>query len=185
MNTITFSLSFLGTFAQLRNATISFVMSVLLSAWNNSVPTGWIFMKSDVSVFFQNLLKKFNFLQNRSRKMVTWPEDQYTFSSIARSVLRMRNVSDKDWREHRSTHVMFHNVYRISYHLWDNLEKFCRAGVAIEEIWLIRSACWMPKATNTHSQYVIFIALPRQQLLKDRGKMLCLCTHCLSCCIVL
>ena len=42
----------LGAFAKLRKATISFVMSALssvrLCAWNNSVPTGRIFMKSDI-----------------------------------------------------------------------------------------------------------------------------------------
>jgi hypothetical protein len=36
---------FLGTFAKLRKATISFVMSACLSAWNNSAPTGRIFIK--------------------------------------------------------------------------------------------------------------------------------------------
>ena len=35
----------LGTFAKLRKATTNFVMSVRLSAWNNSAPTGRIFMK--------------------------------------------------------------------------------------------------------------------------------------------
>jgi hypothetical protein len=35
----------LGAFAKLRKATISSVMSVCPSAWNNSAPNGWIFMK--------------------------------------------------------------------------------------------------------------------------------------------
>ena len=47
---------FLGTFENLRKATICFVMSVrlslCLSAWNNRVPTGLIFMKFDIQVFF-------------------------------------------------------------------------------------------------------------------------------------
>jgi hypothetical protein len=38
---------FLGAFEKLRKATISF-MSVRLSAWNNSAPTGRILMKPDV-----------------------------------------------------------------------------------------------------------------------------------------
>jgi len=41
-----------GAFAKLRGATISFVMCVSLSvrpsAWNNSAPTGRIFMKFDI-----------------------------------------------------------------------------------------------------------------------------------------
>ena len=61
--------SFLGAFATLRKATISFVMSVCLSfcpyvrpsAWNNSAATGWIFMKLDIWVLFQNRSRNFKF----------------------------------------------------------------------------------------------------------------------------
>jgi hypothetical protein len=41
-------LPFLGAFAKLRKATISFVMSVCPSAWNNWVPTERIFIKFDI-----------------------------------------------------------------------------------------------------------------------------------------
>jgi hypothetical protein len=41
-------LHFFGAFAKLRKATISFVMSIRLSAWNISAPTGRIFMKFDI-----------------------------------------------------------------------------------------------------------------------------------------
>jgi hypothetical protein len=37
-----------GAFAKLRKATISFVMSVRPSTWNNSAPTGRIFIKFDI-----------------------------------------------------------------------------------------------------------------------------------------
>ena len=40
-------MQFLGAFAKLLNAIISFVMSVCPSVWNNSAPTGRIFMKFD------------------------------------------------------------------------------------------------------------------------------------------
>jgi hypothetical protein len=52
---------FLGAFAKLRKAIISFVMSVCPSAWNNSAPTGWIFMKFDIWAFFENLSRKDEF----------------------------------------------------------------------------------------------------------------------------
>jgi hypothetical protein len=35
------------------------------------------------------------------------------------------------------------------------------------------SACWVHKATDTNSEYVIFIAFPRKQLLSERASMLC------------
>jgi hypothetical protein len=43
-----------GAFAKLRKATISFVMSVCPSEWNNSAPSGRIFMKFYISVFFES-----------------------------------------------------------------------------------------------------------------------------------
>jgi len=39
-------------------------------------------------------------------------------------------------------------------------------------IWHICIACWMPKATNTYSEYVILIALPLQQWLHERASNL-------------
>ena len=51
----------LGVFAELRKATISFVMSVCLSvrlsSWNNSAPIGRIFIKFDIGVYFENVQK--------------------------------------------------------------------------------------------------------------------------------
>ena len=40
-------------------------------------------------------------------------------------------------------------VYEI---MWENTVERGRPQMAI---WRMRSACWVPKATNTHSQYVI------------------------------
>jgi len=39
-------------------------------------------------------------------------------------------------------------------------------------IWRMRTACWIPKATNTHSEYVILIAFPQQQWLNKRAFIL-------------
>jgi len=40
------------------------------------------------------------------------------------------------------------------------------------EIWRMRIACWMPKATNTHWACVLLTALPLQQWLQERASML-------------
>jgi hypothetical protein len=42
-------------------------------------------------------------------------------------------------------------------------------------------ACWINMATDTHSEYVIFINSPKQQWLGDRATMLRLYIHCLYC----
>jgi len=49
---------FSGAFAKLRKATRSFVVSVRLSAWNNSAHTGRIFMKFYIWLFFSKLCSK-------------------------------------------------------------------------------------------------------------------------------
>ena len=36
----------------------------------------------------------------------------------------------------------------------------------------MRIECWIPKTTNIHSEYVLFITLPRQQWLGERATML-------------
>jgi len=45
-------------------------------------------------------------------------------------------------------------------------------------IWRMRIACWIPKATNTVTDYVILIAFPLQQWLGIRASLL-LYAHCL------
>jgi len=79
MKNLEIELSFLGAFAKLLKATINFVISdrlsvclsvrpsVRMSACNNSDPNGMIFIKFDISVFFENLSRKFKFHSNRGR----------------------------------------------------------------------------------------------------------------------
>jgi len=96
----------------MRKVTISFVMSVRPSAWNNSAPTGRIFIKFDIRGFFENLLRNFKFHENRKRVKGTLHEDRYTFLIISRSLLlRMRNVSDKSCRENQNTNFVFSNGF--------------------------------------------------------------------------
>jgi hypothetical protein len=46
---------------------------------------------------------------------------------------------------------------QTSYSLWDNVEK-CRAGQVTDDntVWLMYNACWINKATDTHSEYVMY-----------------------------
>jgi len=63
--------------------------------------------------------------------------------------------------------------------LWDNVEKYGRAGQATDHTVTrrMRFSCWLTKATNTHSQYEIFTAFPWQQ----RSSVLCYtCIACLE-----
>jgi len=38
--------------------------------------------------------------------------------------------------------------------------------------WRMRIACWIPKATSTHSKYAVRIAFPVQQWLHERTSLL-------------
>jgi hypothetical protein len=62
------------------------------------------------------------------------------------------------------------------------MEKYCGARQATDDniIRRVRFPCWITKATNTHLEYVILIALPQQQRLRERATMLRLYVHCLS-----
>jgi hypothetical protein len=66
----------------------------------------------------------------------TLHEDKYTFSIISRSVIhRMNNISDTSSRENQNTQFVFNNFFffRKSCNLWDNVEKYCRAGQATDD----------------------------------------------------
>jgi hypothetical protein len=51
--------------------------------------------------------------------------------------------------------------------------------VTDDNIWLMRFACWIIQATDTHWEYVILITLPRQQWLGERTFTVRLYVHCL------
>jgi hypothetical protein len=55
--------------------------------------------------------------------------------------------------------------------LRDKVEKYCRAGQAANNsvlvIWHMHTARWMPKAIDTHSEYVILIPFPWGQWLRE------------------
>jgi hypothetical protein len=61
------------------------------------------------------------------------------------------------------------------------VEKYGRAGQATDDsiIRRMRSACWITKATETHSEYAILIAFPRKNGYANASLTLYL--HCLSC----
>jgi hypothetical protein len=56
-----------------------------------------------------------------------------------------------------STSISLLAVYEI---MWKNVTESDRPQMAI---WLVRIAKWIPKATNTHSEYVILTAFLLQQ----------------------
>jgi hypothetical protein len=163
----------------LRKATISFVMSVRpfirLSAWNHPASTGEVFRKFYILVFFENLARKFKLHLNLRRITGTFHEDLCTFMIISPLVfLRIRNVSEKRCRKNRNTNCMFRNFFSKIVPFVSYVAKYGTARQPTDDntIWCMPIACWITNATNTHSEYVILIAFPRQQLLHERVSVL-------------
>jgi len=66
--------------------------------------------------------------------------------------------------------VIFFFENRDGYEIkWKNIVEWSRLQTTI---WRMRIASWIPKAINTHLEYVILIALPLQQLLQECASML-------------
>jgi len=60
-----------------------------------------------------------------------------------------------------------HAVYEIMY---KNIVEWGRPQMTV---WFMCIACWIPKATDTYSGYVIHIAFPLQQWSHEHASLLC------------
>jgi hypothetical protein len=96
------------------------------------------------------------------------------------NLLRTRNVANKSSRENQNTHFIFSNVFPKVVPFMRYVEKYGTAVQATDDniIQRMRTACWITKATSTHSEYVILIAFPRQQSLRERASILHFYAHC-------
>ena len=86
--------------------------------------------------------------------------------------------------QNQNTHFLFSNFFlKIVCYIWDNVKKYCRARQATVDgiIWGMCFPCWVTKATDTHSEYVIFIALPWHHWLLEHASLLGLDIHCFCC----
>ena len=155
----------LAAFAILQKALscLSVCLSAHPFAWNNSVPTGWIFLKFDIWVFFENLLKKLNFYWNLTEKhLCTWIP-MYVYDNISLNSSWNEKHFRKPCRENQNIHFMLSfsspphpSTPQKSCYIWDNMEKYERARQAtvVNIIRHMRIACWITRlghALNTPS----------------------------------
>jgi hypothetical protein len=147
----------------LRHACLCVCPPVRTSAWKSLNSTGQILMEFDIWRFFGNLSRKFKFYSKYiAILMGTLHENVRKFLIISHSVLRMRNVSDKNYRENQSTHFLFSNDIRKSCRLWGKVENMVEPDKPQMTIWRMRIACWISKAINTHPEYETLITFPLQ-----------------------
>jgi len=84
----------------------------------------------------------------------------------------MRDVLDKIVQKIRTQltfNILFSKIMLFMRLMWKNNVEADRPQMTI---WSTRFVCWIPKAKNTQSEYVIFIAFLRQQWLHGRASIL-------------
>ena len=119
--------------------------------------------------FFFNLLRKFKFHEYIAGITGTLHDEQYLFLITSHSfLLRMKNVSDKSCREDQ-THIFCSITYctdncAIYDVMWKNTVDPNRHW---RTIGCKTFACHIPKAKDTHSEYVILKAILVQQCLHE------------------
>ena len=125
-------------------------------------------------IIFRKSVEKIQFSLKSDNNNGTLHEDLCTFMIISRWIIfRMRNVSCKTLEEIK-THILCSVTFVFkSCRLWDNMEKYGKARQTTDDIIIrrMRFTSRITKATNTHSTYVILIALPRQEWLRERVSM--------------
>ena len=110
---------------------------------------------------------------DKNNRHFTW-RPLYIFVTKCRWILlRIKNIPDKSCTENQHIDFIFNTfssenraVYEI---MWKNIVQPDRPQTTI---WRMRYAYWIPKSTNTHSEYAIIIVFPLQRRLNERASML-------------
>ena len=99
----------------------------------------------------------------------------YIFFIISRSILlKVKNILDKICIENQNKHLVF-NIFSplenrdVNEIMWKNILELDRPQMKILRMHI---ACWITKATNTLSEYVIIIVFPLQRWLYEHSSML-------------
>jgi hypothetical protein len=100
------------------------------------------------TIFFRKSVQKIKFRVNLTRTTGTVPEGRYIFLIMSGWILvRMRNTSDKSFRENQNTHFVFSNSFpknRDFYEkMWKNILRPERTQM---KIWRMRIACWITRS---------------------------------------
>ena len=181
----------LGALVKLRKATISFVMCVRPSVRMEQLGFHWTdFSWNLILDFFsrKSVEKLQNSLKSDKKNLVLYMKTNTHFFIISHSIiLKIRNVSDASFRGNQTTHSVFSKVSRKSCRFeitWKNTGERMTSQMTV---WRIRIACWIPKITNIHSEYIILIAfstttmVARMRLKYTLNVVFCLVVNATDC----
>ena len=155
----------------MRKATMSF-MSVRPSVFMEQLGSPWsIVMKFYISVLFENLLRKFKFHWTLTRITALYMKtDVHFWSNLAQFFLEWEMFHTQSVVKIK-THFMCNNSPHphsenraVCEIMWKNMPQMT--------IWRMRIACWITKATDTHSEYVTLTAFPLTQRMYERVPLL-------------
>jgi hypothetical protein len=154
---------FLGPFAEIWKATISFVMSVRPSVRMEQLGPHWKYFREILFEDFRNSVEKIQVLlkSDKNSGYFTWiPIGIYNHTSLSSSW--NEKCFRHSWREEK-IHFMIDNFFSLESHgvydiTWKNIVESDRPEMTI---WPMRIACWITKATGTRSCFL------RQQWLRE------------------
>jgi hypothetical protein len=158
----------LGTFTKLRKPIVSFATSLCTcpsDRMNNTAPTERIFLKFDILLFLEYLLRKLQFHYNMTIITGVWREYLSTVLIFPWIMFRMKKVLENSCRKKSKPFLCWITFFPKTYRLWDNVGKYVRLRQATDDnvTRRILFACWTINATDTRSENVMSIALSRQQ----------------------
>jgi hypothetical protein len=131
-------------------------LSVSLSAWNSSASTGRIFMKFE---YFRKSVEKIQILLKPDNSgHFTWRQ-MYIYDHISLISSQNEKCFRQICRENQnkrftSNKASFFSNRAFYEKLWKNSVE---PGCPQMSLWYMRVSCWLPKATNSLSEFVIII----------------------------
>ena len=154
----------------MRRETVSIVMSVCPSDYNNWAPSGRILNKLDFWVSVEGILISLKSAKNNGHFM-------WRHTDINGNIWLSYFWNEKCFRKNCikiKTHFNFKNFFfrKKSCHFWDNANSIVEPDRLQMTIWRMRIACWIAKARNTHRDCVKVIAFPPQKWIHERAAIL-------------
>jgi hypothetical protein len=132
--------------------------------------------------FYETCGKKFKFHWNLKiiNRYIT-PRPIHIYENVLSSSSQNEKYFRQSCRENKKSHFVFSNTPGKSCRLWDNMWKY---GTAVRAVGgnimrRLRFSCWVTKPTETHSEYVLLTAFPRQRWFRERALLLPLYLHTL------
>ena len=140
---------------------MSVYLCVCPLVWSNSAPIGRIFMKFYIWIFFKKCVGKIQILlkSDKNSGYYAWrPMHVSCWKLLQWAMLHAKAVEKIKTRILWS--ITFYSENRAVYEIL--FETMVGADRLQMTVWRMLFACRIPRATNTHSEYVILIAFPPQ-----------------------